>query len=541
MSLPTGPLHLLAALLPVLFLLFAILKLSWGVAKAAPWAMALSGFLAFFLFRSVPSALLLEAEKGTWNAAAILLVIWPALFSYELSREAGTFEAIRRGIQSLTRHELLQILILGWVFPSFLQGITGFGVAVAVGAPLLLSIGMKPLPGIVTVLLCHVWGATFGTLALAWNALLEQSTLTQEEISRAALLAAAMIWVLNLACVLLCVWRYGGKGALREGLPAVALLSFIMGGGELLLAPLAPTVSCFLPSAAGLGAALLLSRTKKYRCSWAAETSGLMDRTALVKTAEEKGEEPPGASMSLPRAFLPYISLTVIAVACLLIPPVNHLLSQWKLSFSFPETITGYGFITTAAEHFSPQAPFTYAGTFLVLSALAAYLCYRRWGYLGPGSVQAAWRCTVKKCGASTAAILTLIIMSKFMSSSGMIYLLSQKVVGILGRFYLLAAPFFGMLGAFITSSNMSSNILMGGFQSTAASLLGVDPATAAALQTVGGILGNAFAPGCVIMGSATTGYTGGDASIIRKILPISLSCAAVFGFIGVWVCQRFW
>lgn len=122
-----------------------------------------------------------------------------------------------------------------------------------------------------------------------------------------------------------------------------------------------------------------------------------------------------------------------------------------------------------------------------------------------------------------------------------MIYLLSQKVVGILGRFYLLAAPFFGMLGAFITSSNMSSNILMGGFQSTAASLLGVDPATAAALQTVGGILGNAFAPGCVIMGSATTGYTGGDASIIRKILPISLSCAAVFGFIGVWVCQRFW
>ena len=245
--------------------------------------------------------------------------------------------------------------------------------------------------------------------------------------------------------------------------------------------------------------------------------------------------------MSLPRAFLPYISLTVIAVACLLIPPVHHLLSQWKLSFSFPETITGYGFITTAAEHFSPQAPFTYAGTFLVLSALAAYLCYRRWGYLGPGSVQAAWRCTVKKCGASTAAILTLIIMSKFMSSSGMIYLLSQKVVGILGRFYLLAAPFFGMLGAFITSSNMSSNILMGGFQSTAASLLGVDPATAAALQTVGGILGNAFAPGCVIMGSATTGYTGGDASIIRKILPISLSCAAVFGFIGVWVCQRFW
>ena len=533
MSLPTGPVHLLAALLPVLFLLFAILKLGWGVAKAAPWAMVLSAALALTLFRSAPSALLLEAGKGAWNAAAILLVIWPAIFSYELSREAGAFEAIRRGIQSLTRHELLQILILGWVFPSFLQGITGFGVAVAVGAPLLLSIGMKPLPGIVTVLLCHVWGATFGTLALAWKALLEQSALSPEETARAALLAAAMIWALNLAWVLLCLRRYGGKAALREGLPAVGLLSLIMGGGELLLAPLAPTVSCFLPSAAGLGAALLLSRTKRYRRPWAAEESPVMDRSAPGQGEAERGEAP-GASMGLARAFLPYLVLTAMAVACLLIPPVERLLGRWELSFSFPETATGYGFVTAAAERFSPQAPLTYAGTFLALSALAAWSCYRRRGYLAPGAVRAAWGRTVQKCAAPTAAILSLIVMSKFMSSSGMIYLLSQKAVGLLGRSYLLAAPFFGMLGAFLTSSNMSSNILMGGFQRTAAGLLGADPAVTAALQTVGGILGNAFAPGCVIMGSATTGYTGGDASILRKVLPLSLAFAAAFGLLGL-------
>ena len=38
---------------------------------------------------------------------------------------------------------------MGWIFESFLQGITGFGVPVAVGAPLLIGIGMKPVWAVV--------------------------------------------------------------------------------------------------------------------------------------------------------------------------------------------------------------------------------------------------------------------------------------------------------------------------------------------------------------------------------------------------------
>ena len=245
MMIPTSPLYLAAAILPVLFLLIMILKFGWGVAKAAPFGMAIAGVIALVLFRSSPLALALEAGKGAWNAATILLVIWPALFSYELTDQAHGFQAIRQGIQSLTRHELLQILILGWIFPSFLQGITGFGVAVAVGAPLLLSIGVKPLYSIVIVLLCHVWGATFGTLALAWSALVAQAGMTDAQNAQAAILAAAMIWLLNLVCVLLSCWMYGKGQALKEALPAVLSLSLILGGGELLLAPINATGSCF--------------------------------------------------------------------------------------------------------------------------------------------------------------------------------------------------------------------------------------------------------------------------------------------------------
>ena len=42
--------------------------------------------------------------------------------------------------------------IIGWLFASFLQGAGGFGVPVAVAAPLMIGIGLSPLMGLHTVL-----------------------------------------------------------------------------------------------------------------------------------------------------------------------------------------------------------------------------------------------------------------------------------------------------------------------------------------------------------------------------------------------------
>ena len=195
-----------------------------------------------------------------------------------------------------------------------------------------------------------------------------------------------------------------------------------------------------------------------------------------------------------------------------------------------PETMTGYGFVTAAERCFSPLKPLTYAGTFLALSSVISFLYYRKKGYIKTEDLKEVWSRTVKKCIPSTIAILCFIIMSKFMSSSGQIYVLSQGIVTVMGKYYVIAAPFFGMLGSFITSSNMSSNILLGNFQSTAAEMLKISPSITAALQTVGGVLGNVFAPGCIIMGISTTGLAGAEGKLLKTIIPISAACAAVFG-----------
>lgn len=92
-----------------------------------------------------------------------------------------------------------------------MQGITGFGVPVAVGAPLLLGIGVSPAWAVILPLLGQAWGNTFGTLAAAWDALAMAAGLSAggELYARTALQTALMLWVWNLMAGLLICWFYG--------------------------------------------------------------------------------------------------------------------------------------------------------------------------------------------------------------------------------------------------------------------------------------------------------------------------------------------
>ena len=44
---------------------------------------------------------------------------------------------------------MIQALLLSWLFASFLQGMGGFGVPVAVVAPLLVGLGFSPIQAVV--------------------------------------------------------------------------------------------------------------------------------------------------------------------------------------------------------------------------------------------------------------------------------------------------------------------------------------------------------------------------------------------------------
>jgi lactate permease len=514
------------SVLPIVILLLLMVKFKWGAVKAAPVGFVIAALSGFFFYQAPITLIALEGLKGLWNAFTVLIVIWPAILIYEVTNEAKAFSAFREGMQKFSGNELLQVLAIGWTFVSFLQGITGFGVPVAVGAPLLVGMGVRPLWAVTITLLGHAWANTFGTLAVAWEALVIQTNLeTSSLFFPTALWAASILWLFNFLTGILICWWYGKKEAVKKGFLAVLFISIIHGGGELILTQFNPTLSAFLPASVALGIIFILGKLQTYHDEWQISESQVMDRKVTVSQTTYYGNK-----MTINQAFFPYYCLIFITLVILLVGPINRYFGQYQIGFTFPETRTLYGYVNKASLYYSPIKPFTHAGMFLLLSAFLGFIYFYYHGKLAISSAKTIlWR-TLKKTLPSSVGIVALVVMSKILGGTGQVTVLAMGTAKLTGEYYAALAAFIGILGSFITSSNLASNILFGGFQQTTANLLNLNEASILGAQTAGGAMGNTISPGNVLLGTTTTGNLGREGVVLGMILPITLSIAMGIG-----------
>lgn len=528
MELPVTLWMWLLALSPVFILLILMLRFNWGAADAAPIGVVTAAAVALIFYGADFNLLALESAKGIWNAIIVLFVIWPAILLYEVTYAAGAFEVFKRGMQKFTPNELLQIMTLGWVFTSFLQGITGFGVPVAVAAPLLAGIGVLPVWAVVLALLGQAWANTFGTLGIAWQALVLSTGIEGTAFFvPTALWASGFLFVIDVFTGIAFCYFYGKMAAIKKGLPAVLLISLIQGGGQMIFTIFDPNVSCFISTLIALAAIYFIGKLPFYNTPWKLEGSLIMDRSA------KHGREEVESSMKMVEAFVPYLILTLTTMIFLMIPPITHFLNSWQLGFAFPETQTIYGVVNKSYDLYSPFSPLTHAGTLLLISSTLGYLYFRSKHYIQPGKISGILRKSVEKTVPSTIAVVGLIIMSKIMGGTGQTTVLASGTAMVLGRYYAALSPGVGLLGAFMTSSNMSSNILFGEFQQMTAKLLNLDLSMILGAQTAGGAIGSTIAPSKIILGTTTVGVLGQEGLVLKKIILWAMLSAA---FVGAFV-----
>ncbi|HET7327568.1 MAG TPA: L-lactate permease [Nocardioidaceae bacterium] len=577
MDLPVTASSWLLAFLPLAILLALMLGARWGVAEAGPVAWLIAVVIAFTYFEAPMELIGFESAQGSWSAITVLYVVWASILIYEVTEEGGAFEPLRRGIARLLPHPLLQVLAFGWAFASFLQGVTGFGVPVAVCAPLLLGIGVRPLYAVIIPLIGHAWNNTFGTLAVAWLGLKEVTNLEGAAAAETALYAAAFIWVLNLLGGFLVCWLYKRTAGIREGLPVIIVMSLLQGGLTLALSQWNDVLNGFIASSVAFAAIFLLARLPMYRKEKPFDSDIFRDdirqesgqpqgrsagepapgsagtgRPADAQPALTRDDQPEGTGaqalaateeerpakakreLSLNQAFIPYYALVVITFGILLVPRFKEGLSLFTVTLSFPAAVTGLGFESEASE--ATVAPFVHAGTFLLLAALIAYAVFTRLGRMTRGSAGRIGRNTVAKSVPSTIAVIALIAMSNVMAGSGMVDVLAHGVANVTGDYYGLLAPLIGGLGAFMTTSNLASNLLFGQFQLSTAQAAGLSTAAILGAQTAGGAAGNMIAPGNVLLGTTTTGILGQEGAVLRVTIPLFLMVSAIIGVVVYFV-----
>ena len=379
-NLPVDLLHWSLAIFPMILLLVLLVFFRWKAAEAGALGVLCTLLTAALAFQVPVGDMAVAAAKGAWDSIYILYVIWPAMILYLLGKFSGAFDALGKEIVHISKNELFLVLGFGWVFASFFQGISGFGTPVAVAAPILVALGVRPVYAVAITLIGHAWANMFGTLAVSWIAT-SQVVAIQDPIAT-AIQATFLLGVVNVAGGLMLAWLYGRGPAVRHGLPLILIIAAIHGGGQILLSSVNPVLSNFVPGTIALLALYPLSKWQRYQDLIPPDI--IVERPAMEETSDVlKGREgsPDAPVMSLAMAMFPYVLLAAIAIPMLTITPLTDLISAHSFGLPFPQVETGYGVMREAEAAYSPLRPFNHPGFFLLITATVTWIVFSSRGY----------------------------------------------------------------------------------------------------------------------------------------------------------------
>ncbi|MDR1510976.1 MAG: L-lactate permease [Synergistaceae bacterium] len=508
------------ATFPIVLLVVTLMIFKLRVTLASFISLVASMLIGTLCFGEKPIEIPLQMLKGVWDALGIFMVICPAMLIYQILSEAKMFYHIQKRVEHLIKDELLRVLFSGWAFACFLQSVTGFGIPVAICAPILVSFGFSPVISVIISILGHAWGGTFGTLAVAWDSLVIQSKMTDlAMITQTAINASLMIWAYNLVCGFVIYALYkkhkGSRNINPQEIFFVIVISTVQGGGQLLVAYFNPSVACFVSSALSIAVIFFLdfvSSKKQHK----------------TKKEEQKHTVP------LFDIVMPYVILIILVVGLLLVGSVNSFLAQFKIGFKLPQTAAGI-----ELSIYSPISIFTHSGTILLITSVILYVWYLKKEYVKYSNLRHTIQKALKKSSQSILPVMFLIIMSKVMDGTGQITIMANVIAGFFKRTYPLVAPFVGIIGSFICSSNMSSNILFTGFQNNIALKLHMDPTVILAAQTAGGSIGNLLATSNIVLGLITTKASGQESNVLKFLFPIAFLVGILCGVLSLLLSQK--
>ena len=473
------------AVLPILWLILALSGLKMAAWKACPVALFLS-LLASVVYFGMPADYMASAVlEGTALACwPILLIITATIYTYHLSVHTGGMETIKAMLNSVSSDYRVLILLIAFGFGGFLEGMAGFGTAVAIPASMLAGMGINPVSAVAVCLVANFVPSAYGSIGIP---LVTLSGIMGTDAAQLATYVALQIGILGLLCpFLMVVIAGGGLKALRGMIPvcAAAGISYVL--AQLL-------VSYFMgPELAGVAGALC--------------TMGAIIGTVRLFPLEDSSYVLQRAEMptvTKNQAFLAWLPFMLIFVLLLLtsklVPTIYDSISQVRTSILIYKGEGGspYTFHWIATPGMVIFFA-TFVSGFIQKIALVDML-----QVLGK---------TMRSLRPTFITIISIIATAKVMGYSGMTTTIADNTVAATGLLYPAIAAFIGSVGGFITGSATSTCILLGKLQMDAAIAIGAPLNTQiwiAAANATGACAGKLIAPQSIAIGVAAIGMAG--------------------------------
>lgn len=520
---------------------------------AMPAAYVAAAAVAFGAWGMAPSRIAAASVQGLFLTFDLLFIIFGAIFLLHTLERSGGVAAIRRSFSGVSDDRRVQVVIVAWLFGSFIEGAAGFGTPAAVAAPLMVALGFPAAAAVMLGMMIQSTAVTFGAVGTpvlvgvdgglggdAFAMALAAADLTRLDYLR--LVTAKAVLLHATAGVLMPVWMvvmltrfFGENRSWTEGLSVVP---FALLGGLAFTVPyvlfgtfLGPEFPSLLGAPVGLAIVVTVARKGwllpadrwdfPARSAWKPEwMSGLEDELADV--TEGKG-------VSAGAAWAPYALLGGLLVLTRLRSlPFGEWLRAPDITWA---NIFGSDIVATTT-------PFYLPGFILLIAAVfAAWLHGMDRRELGSAFRSSAGVLV----GAGIVLVFTVPMVRVYINSDvnaagflSMPLAMAEWVAGNVGAVWPFFAPMTGALGAFIAGSNTVSNLMFSAFQYGVAERLAMSTVMIVALQAVGAAAGNMIAIHNVVAASATVGLLGKEGLTLRKTILPTIYYLLVVGTLGL-------
>ena len=513
----------LVSVIPIVLLFVLMMGLKVSGWKSALFTLIITILLALFAApalgilpekyagASIYGIMLWSVVEGFLKACfPIILIIICAIFSYNILVETKEIETIKTQFIQLTSDKGLLVLLLTWGFGGVLEGMAGFGTAVAIPAAILIGLGFKPMFSAVICLVANTVAVGFGAVGLPATTLANQvadGTASPEmlcEVATFIILQLSLMFYITPFIILMMTDRTKIVKNITLALFVGTFSIIVQFCCARFLGPETPAI---LGSVAAIVAMLVYNKLFIHDEDPSDEVIVEKKMFGMYKTL---------------KAWSVYgLIIFFILVSSKIVPPVNELLKT-TLVTKFDMPVVGstfsFGWLSNA-------------GLMIFLGAVIGGLIQG----LSFGKLMKMLAKTAVGLQKTAVTICCLVALAMLMNNTGMTLAIATGLVAITGTAYPFFAPLIGSIGTFVTGSATSANILFGKLQAAAAGQLGLvndaqffgvsgnETNWLAAANCAGSEGGKLLSPQSIAIATAACDMEGQDGDIMRKTMPFAI------------------
>ncbi|NJL45787.1 MAG: L-lactate permease [Leptolyngbyaceae cyanobacterium SM2_3_12] len=557
-ALKTLPLAIysLLAFMPIVTAFLLLVVANRPAAQAMAAAYGVTVVLAWLIWQVPLVQVAASTVEGLVVTLEILYIVFGAILLLNVLQESGAIGKIRQGLLGISSDRRVQLIIIAWLFGSFIEGASGFGTPAVICVPLLVTIGFPAMAAVIAMLMIQSTASAFGgvgvPIVIGLQSGLEGNPAVDQEVANLGLtfsdylgevtlktgLIQGLIGIFMPLLIVMAITTYFGQArSWRDGLPAARFALFAGLAFALPYTLTAIFIGPEFPTLLGglVGLALVIPAAKrgflaphspwdfpdrhKWPSSWLGANSGPAPAESSPMTAVQ--------------AWTPYVLLSLF----LILSRIKFLPFRGWLQSAQIDVFNIFGTPVSISTQ-----PLFLPGTIFILVVLVTYFLYR----MSLGQLRRATWGAMQKLAATALAIGASVPMAKVFINSGvnnsglasMPLTLADGVANLAGSAWSFFAPFVAMTGSFVAGSTTVSNMMFGLFQFGVAQEIGATPSLILALQVVGAAAGNMIAVSNIVTAVSTVGLVGREGLVLRKLLPvvgIYLLVAGIIGLLAAW------